>query len=124
MRLLHFLAVVFKPSESRGVIEQRALALLQSHLSATQRAQFSALGRFEVTGGDTGTRYVIRNITTVNIDQLNSHGERVKRWCFGPRGNLAMGDVLLAQKLALECFESQALAEALSYSPDGNRMRG
>ena len=112
MSLLQLLAVVFKPCESRGEAEQRAQKLLESHLSATQLAQFSALGWFEVTGGDTGTRYVIRNFNSVNIDQLNSNGECVKRWCFGPKGNLATGDVLLAQKLALECFERQALERA------------
>ena len=116
MRLLQLLAVIFEPCESRGVAEQRAQELLESHLSATQFAQFSTFGWFEVTGGDTGTRYVIRNFTSVNVDQLNSSGECIKRWCFGPQGNLAMGDVLLAQKLALECFESQALERAHSHT--------
>ena len=114
MSLLQLLAAVFKPCESPGVAEQRAQELLESH-SATQFAQFSALGWFEVTGGDTGTRFVIRNFRWVNIDQLNASGECEKRWCFGPQGNLAMGDVLLAQKLALECFESQALERAHSH---------
>jgi hypothetical protein len=114
--LLELLAVLFTPSESPRVAEQRALELLKSHLSDTQLAEFNALGRFEVTGGDTGTRYVIRNFTSINIDQLNSEGEPVKGWCFGPQGNLARGDVLLAQKLALECFESQALERAHSHT--------
>jgi hypothetical protein len=116
--VLQLLAFLFRPCESRGVAEQRAYKLLESHLSVTQLAQFRALGRFDVTGGDTGTRYVIRNITSVNIDQLNSDGECVKRWCFGPQGHLATGDVLLAQKLALECFESQALERAQCHRPD------
>jgi hypothetical protein len=118
VRLLQILAVLFKPSESRQVVEQRAYELLDAHLSATQRAQFSALGRFEVTGCDTGTRYVIRNITPININELDCRGECVKKWCFGPQGNLATGDVLLAQKLALECFESEALSSAHGYRPD------
>ena len=123
MILLQLLAGLFKPSESPRVAEQRALELLKSHLSDTQLAQFSALGRFEVTGGDTGTRYVIRNFTSINIEQLNSKGESVKGWCFGPQGNLARGDVLLAQKLALECFESQALERAHSHTIDLPRHR-
>ncbi len=118
MRLLEVVAVLFRRRENRRVVEQRALELLEAHLSAIQREQFSSSGRFVVTGSNTGVRYVIRNIATVNIEQLNSHGEREKRWCFGPRGDLAMGDVLLAQKLALECFESQALARAQSYAPE------
>ena len=116
MRLLQLLAVLFKPSESPRVAEQRALELLKSHLSDTQLAQFSASGRFEVTGGDTGTRYVVRNFTSINIEQLNSKGEPEKGWCFGPQGNLARGDLLLAQKLALECFEVQALKRAHSHT--------
>jgi hypothetical protein len=35
----------------------------------------------------------------------------VAKWCFGPRGNLVVGDVLLAQKIALET-ELEALAKA------------
>ena len=79
------------------------------------RAQFDALGFFEVTGSDTGTLYVIRNMSAINVDQLGSDGQCVKKWCFGPEGGLVQGDVLLAQKLALECFESEALALAHHY---------
>jgi hypothetical protein len=31
------------------------------------------------------------------------------RWCFAPEGRLAVGDVLLAQKIALETMEIKAL---------------
>jgi hypothetical protein len=118
VRLLQILTALFKPCESREVVEQRAYQLLDAHLSSTQRAQLSALGKFEVTGCDTGSRYVIRNITPINIQELDFRGECVKKWCFGPEGNLATGDVLLAQKLALECFESEALSLAHGYRPD------
>ena len=30
-------------------------------------------------------------------------------WCFFPEGNLVTGDVMLAQKVALELFETDAL---------------
>lgn len=118
MGLLRILAALFEPCESRRVVEQRAYQLLDAHLSSTQRAQFSALGRFEVTGCDTGSRYVIRNLTSININELDCRGECVRKWCFGPKGNLAAGDVLLAQKFALECFESEALSLAHGYKPD------
>ena len=36
----------------------------------------------------------------------------VNQWCFGPQGNLAVGDVMLAQKIALETIEVEALAKA------------
>ena len=116
MSLLQLLAALFKPREGREEAEQRAQQLLESHLSASQLAQFSTSGSFEVTGGETGTRYVIRNFISVNVDELSCSGECIKRWCFGPKGNLAKGDVLLAQKLALECFESQALSRSRSHA--------
>jgi hypothetical protein len=34
------------------------------------------------------------------------------QWCFEPQGGLAPGDVLLAQKIALETMEREALAVA------------
>ena len=36
----------------------------------------------------------------------------VNQWCFGPQGNLAVGDVMLAQKIALETIEVEELAKA------------
>jgi hypothetical protein len=99
----------------RSTVERRGLELLHAHLSPAQCAEFSASRRFEVRGGDTGRRYVVRSEASINIDQLDAEGECVRRWCFAPRGHLARGDVLLAQKLALECFELEALSVASSY---------
>jgi hypothetical protein len=48
----------------------------------------------------------------MNIDELDTGGNVVNRWCFGPQGNLAIGDVMLAQKIALETIEIEALAKA------------
>jgi hypothetical protein len=36
----------------------------------------------------------------------------VARWCFAPKGNLPMGDVLLAQKIGLEMMELETLKSA------------
>jgi hypothetical protein len=107
---------LFMPFDFRAV-ERRAYELLDSHLTDSQRANFRELGRFEVTGGDTGSRYVVRNLTSINIDELDLHGKCVMKWCFVPKGKLAQGDVLLAQKLALECFESEALSQARAFTP-------
>ena len=38
--------------------------------------------------------------------------------CFAPEGGLVVGDVMLAQKLALELFESDTLKVANRLSPD------
>jgi hypothetical protein len=48
----------------------------------------------------------------MNIDQLDSAGNKVCGWCFVPEGELAAGDCMLAQKIALETFETKVLAIA------------
>ena len=85
----------------------RALTLLRSQLSPTQRAQFEAKGWFEVIGGKTGRTY--------RVDRHSWPGRNVTRWqdgsprisyCARPTPSnysmMLMGDTLLAQKLALE----------------------
>jgi hypothetical protein len=92
--------------------EQRGLDLLRFWLSPQQAEQYSSYRYFDVIGSDTGSRYRIRQGRMMNIDQLDSAGNRVCAWCFLPSGNLASGDCMLAQKIALETFESKALAIA------------
>jgi hypothetical protein len=60
-----------------------------------------------VIGSDTGTRYRITHRAVMNIHQLDPTGHPVAQWCFAPKGSLAIGDVLLAQKIALETMESE-----------------
>jgi hypothetical protein len=48
----------------------------------------------------------------VTIHQLDPAGRAVAQWCFAPEGDLAPGDILLAQKLALETIEREVLALA------------
>jgi hypothetical protein len=48
----------------------------------------------------------------MNIHELDTDGDTVAQWCFAPEGKLATGDVLLAQKIALETMEQQVLALA------------
>jgi hypothetical protein len=91
---------------------QKGLALLRSWLSPEQAQQYDAHKHFEVMGSDTGRRYRIRHGQMMNIDQLDSAGNTICGWCFLPTGNLAAGDRMLAQKVALETFESEALAIA------------
>jgi hypothetical protein len=92
--------------------QQKALALLRLWLSPEQAAQYNSKKHFDVVGSDTGTRYRIRQGKIMNIDQLDSAGNRVCRWCFAPEGKLAAGDCMLAQKIALETFETNVLAIA------------
>ena len=97
--------------------EHKALALLGAWLSPTQAEQYNSYRHFEVIGSDTGTCYRIRHGRMMNVDELDSVGKRVCEWCFLPEGQLAAGDVMLPQKIALETFESQALAVANRGSP-------
>ena len=65
-----------------------------------------------MVGCDTGTRYKLTCRPAMNIDQLDAAGRTVRKWCFMPSGGLVLGDVLLAQKIALETMERDALAIA------------
>ena len=92
--------------------EEKALILLRAWLSPEQARQYNSRRHFEVIGSDTGTCYRIRHGLMINIDQLNSADNKVCVWCFVPEGTLAAGDCMLAQKIALETFETKALAIA------------
>jgi hypothetical protein len=44
----------------------------------------------------------------MNVHELDADGHSVKQWCFAPEGGIAAGDMLLAQKIALETMETRA----------------
>ena len=90
----------------------RGITLLRKWLSPEQQAQFDAFRHFDVIGCDTGTRYRIRHGTQTNIEELGNTGHQVCKWCFVPDGDLVAGDVMLAQKIALETNERGALSVA------------
>ena len=103
-------SVVVRPG--RFVARARALTLLEEWLSPEQRACYGRFQYFEVVGSDTGTHYRIHHGTQTNIEELSHSGQRVCRWCFIPEGDLVAGDVMLAQKIALETNERGALSVA------------
>jgi hypothetical protein len=92
--------------------ERRALRLLRDWLSPSQRAQYDREGHFDVAGSDSRKRYRIRPERQLNVDEFDERGMRVAVWCFGPERTLPIGDVMLAQKIALENDEPAALAVA------------
>jgi hypothetical protein len=98
----------------RTEADARALALLRSWLTPEQDEQWSARGNFDVVGCDTGRRYRITYRAMMNVHQLDEDGRSVAQWCFAPAGDLAAGDIMLAQKIALETMEQEALALANS----------
>jgi hypothetical protein len=102
------------PPRHRPEADARALALLRSWLTPEQDRQWTTRSEFEVIGSDTGTRYRITARAVMNVHQLDEAGRPVRQWCFAPEGGLSTGDVLLAQKIALETMEHEALALANS----------
>ena len=92
--------------------EEKGAALLRSWLSPEQAELWDSHRHFYVVGSDTGKKYRIKYGRSMNVEELDSGGNVVNQWCFGPRGNLAVGDVMLTQKIALETMEIEALAKA------------
>jgi len=96
----------------RHTAEKKSGILLNEWLSPSQLLQYRQHGTFDVTGSHSGKRYRIRCERQMNVDELDETGRRTDRWCFGPEGDLPLGDIMLAQKLALELDEQGALAVA------------
>ena len=97
--------------------EIRGINLLKEWLSPEQLAQYQSYGYFDVIGRQSGKRYRIRYGTAMNICEMNSRGKIAAGWCFVPNEALVAGDVMLAQKIALETDEWRALAVAIKFIP-------
>jgi len=97
--------------------EARGLKLLREWLSPEQLAQYDSNGHFDVTGCHSGKRYRIHNGASMNVHEIDGAGRSRVGWCFVPNADLAAGDVMLAQKIALETDERGALAVAKKFVP-------
>ena len=98
--------------------EGRSLRLLREWLSPVQRAQFAENGYFEVVGGETGKRYRIYTGVMLNVCEVDKKGRPRLGLCFQTLGELPIGDVMLAQKIALESREKTVLAAARHFQPN------
>jgi len=98
--------------------ELRGIKLLREWLSPVQLAQFDLYGYFDVVGCDSGKTYRICYRSGTNIYELDRDGRRKVGWCFVPVDMLVAGDVVLAQKIALETDEWRALAVARNFMPN------
>jgi hypothetical protein len=101
----------------------RATTLLREWLSPQQRAQFDTEGYLDVVGCDSGKRYRIHHGTSMNVHEMDDAGYSKSGWCFVPNRRLAAGDVMLAQKIALETSEKRALAVANRFAPNQMTFR-
>ena len=97
---------------ARTEAEKRSHQLLVGNLSPSQCEQYRTRGYFEVVGGNTGTRYRIHRGYQMNVEELDRKGRRIRFLCFMPEGAIPVGDVMLAQKIALELFEADAIRVA------------
>ena len=91
------------------------MRLLREWLSPPQRTQFAKTGYFEVVGGETGKQYRIYPGAMANVCEIDEKGHPRFGLCFRTRGELPIGDVMLAQKIALESCESSVLAVARRF---------
>jgi hypothetical protein len=105
----------------RGGATQQGMRLLTDNLSAAQRDQLALFNYFDVIGGDTGTRYRIHFGYLMNVEALDERGSGKRKLCFIPKGRLPVGDSMLAQKIALELFETEAVQVA-NGQPAGDRV--
>ena len=97
--------------------KRKGLRLLREWLSPEQLAQYDAHNYFDVTGCHSGKRYRICHGRAANICELDYAGRPRVGWCFIPNDRLVPGDVMLAQKIALETDESAALRVAKKFPP-------
>lgn len=98
--------------------DARGMRLLREWLSPNQREQFEVHRYFDVVGCDTGRKYRIHYGTAMNVHELDSTDQLKTGWCFLPHDSLVAGDVMLAQKIALETFEAGALSIARRFVPN------
>jgi hypothetical protein len=93
----------------------RGEALLRSELTKKQAKSLDQHGYFDVQGGKTGRHYRIAKGNVQNVFEITMFGRIKRGLCFAPAGDLVWGDVMLAQKTALELFEDEALAVANEF---------
>jgi hypothetical protein len=102
----------------RQSAELKSFVLLREWLSPDQLAQMETKGHFDVIGSKTGRRYRIHTGTQQNVRELDKKGRSIRGWCFAPEGFLPAGDIMLAQKIALETDEGRAMQVALPFQTE------
>jgi hypothetical protein len=116
---LNALRQLYLRFSAENTSEARALRLMRDWLSLDQREQFDKSAYIEVIGCDSRKRYrIYHGIPPPNIYEIDDAGGLMAALCFMPHGHLAAGDIMLAQKIALETDEHRALAVANRFSPD------
>jgi hypothetical protein len=68
-------------------------------------------------GGDIGIYNRVTHRELTNVYELDDAGRPKVGWCFLPNARLVAADIMLAQKIALETDEHNALAVANGFPP-------
>lgn len=97
--------------------EAKGRALLRQWLTPAQRRPFEEQGHFDVVGCATRRRYRVQYGSIANVQEIDFDGNSGGILCFAPEGYLVPGDIMLAQKIALEADELAALAVATRLAP-------
>jgi hypothetical protein len=72
---------------------------------------------------NSGKRYRIHAGASANVCELDEGGRLKAGLCFMPTGALPIGDVMLAQKIALETCEGEVRAVAKRFTPNDFHFR-
>lgn len=115
MRRICALHGLFKSARQWSTPEARGLRLLRAWLSPGQRDQFDAFRYFDAVGSATGKKYRIHFGVSTNVHEIGEDGVPKRGWCFAPATGLVPGDVMLAQKIALETNECATLGVANQF---------
>jgi hypothetical protein len=95
---------------------ERGMQLLKSWLTPEQRKTFENDGHFDVVGSASKKLYRVKEGRQQNVFELDGNNREICGWCFLPQGALVAGDVMLAQKIALETDERAALKIANRFA--------
>lgn len=100
----------------------RAKELLLSHLDSTQKAQFEAKGDIEIIGGSTKRIYRVAStpIPGKNVTWMENGKPRISYDAHPVDTSLPAGDIMLAQKLALENPEMEVQFTRIACKHDHN----
>jgi hypothetical protein len=81
----------------------------------------SYIDTFDVVGSHIGKIYRISYGSAANVHLLDEKGKPLCGYCFVPNARLVPGDIMLAQKIALETDENSTLALANKFPAQASR---
>lgn len=109
---LQMMQIMMGQGQQRHEAEARGETLLREWLSPQQLAQYEGNRYFDVIGSSSKRRYRVTNKRSFNVLLLDADEGVEEEICVMPVGNLVMGDMMLAQKVALETNEPAAIEVA------------